>query len=87
MLRLLGAVAPAGRGPYAIATALEAAGMVSVGPIASLGQRTNAQMSLPYGKPLRVEPDEAVTSSALAEGAQEVGAVLARSVLGLLARN
>jgi len=87
MLRLLGGVAPACVGPYAIATAIEAAGMVSVGPIASLGQRTSAQMSLPYGKPLRVEPDEAVTSSALAEGAQEVGAVLARSLLGLLTRN
>ncbi len=87
MLRLLGGVAPSDGGPYAIGTAIEAAGMVSVGPIASLGERTSAQMSLPYGKPLRVEPDEAVTSSALAEGAQEVGAVLARSLLGLLARN
>lgn len=87
LLRLLGAVAPPGAGPYAIAAAIDSAGMINPGPVASLGQRTSAQMSVPYGRPLRAEPDEAVTPSALAEGAQEVGATLARSLLSLLARH
>jgi len=83
-LRLLGGLLPPESDRYAVALGLASSGMVSRGSFATLGQRSSAQPISLQQTEVRVPPDEAVTASGLAEGANEVGSSLSRSLLSAL---
>ena len=86
LLRVLGNLTPPNDVPWALAVGIRPATTLAVGPIGSLGRRSSAQMNVSGRGDPRVEPDEAVSVGALAEGADEACRVLAQGLLDVFAR-
>lgn len=81
LLRLLGGIVPPDSPSYAVAVGLSPTSSVSIGPITALGHRNSASIGASNRTGVFVPPDEAVTASGLAAGADEVGRALASALL------
>lgn len=86
LLRLLGGLLPPGVPNYAVAVGLSPTSMVSIGPITALGHRNSASTGMSNRTGVFVPPDEAVTTSGLAAGADEVARALASALLAAFPR-
>lgn len=79
-LRLIGALRVLQAAEAAIGIGLSSASMVSEGRVTGVA-RNSATMSVHGDGPVRIAPDEAVSSAAFDRGAEEVAASLVRSLL------
>src|ERR1700722_19608473 len=80
LLRVLGALMPLEEGAWGLGVAISPGVTLGIGSINDLGRRSSALSAARQGE-LRVWPDEAGSSGALSNGAEDAGFVLAQSLV------